>query len=76
MKQPKGSLLDLWYMALSTPYGVEIACSPDFDAVRQALYRARTEARDDDLKGLALCQSPFDPSMLWIVKKEPIDATP
>jgi hypothetical protein len=62
-------------MALSTPYGREfLNCSPDFEAVRQALYRARTEARDDDLKALALCQSPFDPSVCWIVKKEPSDA--
>lgn len=78
MKQPKMLFLDYWYMALAAPYGKEVFnCSPDFETVRQALYRTRTEARDDDLKGLAVLQSPFDPSTIWIVKKEPdTNATP
>jgi len=75
LKPPKVSILEYWYMALSTPYGKEfLNCTPDFEAVRQKLYAARAEARDDDLKALALLQSPFDPSVLWIVKKEPSDA--
>jgi len=76
MKQYKESYLGLWYQALSTPFGVEVVCSPNFDAVRQKLYAVRAEARDDDLKGLALCQSPFDPNLLWIVRKEPTNETP
>lgn len=69
------SYLDLWYTALSTPFGVEIATS-DFEPVRQALYRARVDSRDDDLKTLAVCQSPVDPTLLWIVRKEPSNASP
>ena len=70
----KASMLDLWYQALASPYGLEVVCAPDFETVRQALYRARVEARDEDLKGLAICQSPFDPGMLWLIRKEPADA--
>lgn len=76
MKQSKESILNLWYMALSTPYGIEIECLPDFDAVRSKLYNLRNEVKDDDLKKIALCQSPFDPGRIWLVRKEPSDETP
>ena len=76
MKQPSGSLLDLWYAALASPYGVEVQCSPSFDAVRQKLYALRREAKDEDLKKIAICQSPFDPERLWLVKQETDDASP
>ena len=75
MKHSKESFLDLWYAALASPFGVEVDCS-DFEQVRQALYRARQDARDEDLKALAVCQSPFDANLLWIVKREPDHATP
>ena len=71
----KPNLLDLWYAALASPYGIEVGCSPDFDSVRQALYRARQAAQDLDLKALAICQSPFDPTNLWLVKREPSNET-
>ena len=28
----KPNLLDLWYAALASPYGIEVGCSPDFDS--------------------------------------------
>jgi len=76
MKQTKDSLLNLWYAALASPYGIEIECLPDFEAVRNKLYNLRAEVKDVDLKKIALCQSPFDPGRLWLVKKEPDNAAP
>jgi hypothetical protein len=73
-KHTKESMLELWYQALASPYGVEIQCQPDFESVRQKLYRTRLDAQDDDLKALAICQSPFDPQLLWLVRKEGPDA--
>ena len=75
MKQSDDTL-NLWSMAISTPYGVEIECQPDFESVRQKLYRARAEVKDPDLDRLALCQSPFDPGRAWIVRKDPANETP
>jgi hypothetical protein len=63
-------------MALSTPFGVEVECLPDVEAVRNKLYVLRADVKDDDLKKIALCQSPFDPGRLWLVRKEPSDETP
>jgi hypothetical protein len=68
-------ILHLWYSALSSPAGIEIEVS-DFDAVRMRLYKARAEAKDTDLQGVALCASPFDPMKLWLVKRNPSDETP
>ena len=75
-KHTKESFLELWYQALASPYGKEVQCLPDFEAVRQKLYRSRIEARDPALDAIALVQSPFDPTNLWLVKKEPADAAP
>lgn len=72
----KPNMLDLWYAALASPYGIEIGCSPSIDSVQQALYRARAEAHDEDLKALAICHSPFDPNLLWIVRREPSNDAP
>jgi tricorn protease-like protein len=70
MKQePAVPMLSYWYQALSSPYGVELICS-DIEHTRQHLYRARKESRDLDLDQLGLCISPFDPSRLWIIRKD------
>ena len=76
MKQHKIDILNLWYMALASPYGIEVECLPNFEAVRNKLYNLKHEVKDPDLKGISLCQSPFDPGRLWLVKKEPSDAAP
>ena len=74
MKQSRASMLNLWYAAIPTPFGVEVDCVPDFETIRQRLYALRAEVKDEDLKDIALLQSPFDPGRLWIVRKEPSDA--
>jgi hypothetical protein len=74
VKQSNESMLNLWYMALPTPYGVEVECVPDYEHIRDKLYRLRNEVKDDDLKRISICQSPFDPGRLWLVKRESDDA--
>lgn len=76
MKPRKESILHFWYQALSTPYGVEIQCIPDIETIRGQLYQCRAEVKDDDLKKVALCVSPFDPGNLWLVRKEANDEAP
>ena len=76
MKYSNESFLNLWYAALASPYGIEVECTPDFETVRSKLYTVRAEVKDDDLKKIAVCQSPFDPGRLWLVKKEPSNETP
>lgn len=63
-------MLDLWYMALQSPYGIEVSCS-ETEPVRAKLYNLRREVQDKDLDTLSLCVSPFDPDKLWIVKRKP-----
>jgi len=60
--------LELWYRALHSPFGVEVQCS-DSVAVQQKLYRIRNELQDVDLQKVSVCQSPFDPTKLWLVKR-------
>lgn len=69
MPKPKSSLLDLWYQALSSPFGIELVCS-DTHAVIQKLYREREAAHDDDLKAISICQSPFGGEKIWLVRKQ------
>lgn len=69
----KEPILNHWYRALSSPFGIELVCS-DPDAIKARLYAARREAKDTDLNGVAICQSPFDPHKIWLVKKDPSDA--
>ena len=63
-------MMELWYRALHSPLGVEIICS-DAKRVTNKLYRIRDELKDTDLQGISICQSPFDPMKLWLVKKSP-----
>lgn len=72
MKEP---ILSYWYMALSSPLGVELTVS-DAEPARQKLYAVRREVKDTDLDSISICVSPFDPMKLWLVKKEPSDASP
>lgn len=69
-------MLNLWYQALASPYGIEVECTPSVEAVRQKLYTLRREVRDPELDRIALCVSPFDPEKLWLVKKEGAHAPP
>lgn len=71
----KEPILNLWYRALHSPAGIELVCS-DFEGTRQKLYAARKEAKDLELEGISLCQSPFDTNRLWMVKRKPADETP
>ena len=66
-------VLNHWYRALHSPLGIEIVCS-DAAAIRSKLYEARKESRDPDLADISICQSPFDPMKLWLVKRSPVDA--
>ena len=71
----KDAYLHYWYQALSSPFGVEIACT-DAATIQAHLYRARQEARDTDLTQIKVTVSPFDPTRVWLVKKEPQHETP
>lgn len=74
MTHYKEPIINHWYKALSTPFGVELVCSNP-DSVRSMLYMARKEAKDVDLEGISIVTSPFDPNKLWLVKKrKPSDA--
>lgn len=66
--------LNYWYRALHSPLGVEVVVS-DQEKARQKLYAARKESRDPDLERISICLSPFDPMKIWLVKKEPTDAS-
>lgn len=65
-------ILNYWYRALHSPFGVELVCSEP-DLVRPRLYNARKEAKDLDLDQVSICSSPLDPMKLWLVKKAPKD---
>jgi len=71
----KEPLLNYWYRALSSPFGIEVVCS-DAEGARTRLYTARKEAKDPDLDQISVCLSPFDPMKLWLVKKRPTNETP
>lgn len=71
----KEPILNHWYRALHSPIGIELVCS-DTALIRARLYAARKESKDSDLDQIAICQSPFDPMRLWLVKRNPTDATP
>ena len=69
-KEPKEPILNYWYRALSSPFGIEIICS-DPEGTRAQLYAARREAKDTDLNNISITPSPFDPAKLWLVKRSP-----
>lgn len=69
----KEPILNHWYRALHSPLGIELICS-DAESIRARLYTARREAQDTDLDQIAICQSPFDPMRLWLVKRNPDNA--
>lgn len=62
-------MLELWYSARDSAYGIEVEVDGDRESARQKLYAARREARDDTLSSLALCLSPTRPNCIWIVRK-------
>jgi hypothetical protein len=61
-------LLNWWYRALSSPFGIELICS-NTEAIRAQLYAARKQSRDPDLDKISVCKSPFDPMRLWLLRK-------
>lgn len=72
-KKSPDALANLWYEALSTPFGIEVQCSPSYESVRTRLYTIRRELHDPDLDQISICQSPFDPDRAWLVKRNPTD---
>lgn len=74
-KEIKEPVLNYWYRALHSPFGIELICS-DPAYTKTKLYIARKDARDTDLEKVGICQSPFDPMRIWIVRKEPSNETP
>jgi hypothetical protein len=73
MKQDTSKMVPLityWYRALSSPLGVEVVCS-DTESVRQKLYAVRAEIKDEALKRVSLCISPYDPNKIWLLRKDP-----
>jgi hypothetical protein len=68
-------LINFWYRALGTAYGIELACS-DADSARTRLYSIRKSIQDFDLANISTTISPFDPTRLWLIKKDKSDETP
>lgn len=66
--KPDNSLMEYWYMALSSAHGVELICN-DADGLKARLYATRKEARDPDLSAIKLGVSPFDPNKVWLMKR-------
>lgn len=63
--------LEFLYDALHSPFGIVVAVS-DIVRARQALYRARADAKDPALDALKISTSPYEPSSeLWIIKNGP-----
>jgi len=71
----KEPILNHWYRALHSPLGIELVTS-DAHTIRSRLYAVRRDAKDVDLQKISICSSPFDPMRLWLVKRDPSDATP
>lgn len=69
MQDIKEPILNHWYRALHSEEGVELVCS-DPNKVMSRLYKARSDAKDDDLKQVSICISPFDPNKLWLVRRK------
>lgn len=68
-------MLEYLYAALREPQGLCLSNVSDVERFRAALYKARRDAADPALDVLALVPSPTSPHDLWIVKKEPEDAS-
>ena len=67
MKGREG-LVEIWYQALNSPIGIELQTS-DLSLVRNKLYNTRAKLQDEDLASVSICESPFDPTRLWLVKR-------
>ena len=71
VQQQYGSLL---YQALAEPIGILLKTSDPLRA-RQALYRARADAKDEALAVLQIRSSPFPDGDLLICKSGPLAMT-
>lgn len=67
---PRIPLSAYWYQALTSPFGIELLTS-ELEPVRQKLYAERKKLNDPDLDVISICQSPFDPTKIWLVKRKP-----
>lgn len=72
-KEFKEPLISYWYRALNSPCGIELDVS-DVIFARTKLYKVRSDAKDLDLEIISVCESPFDPMKLWMVKRTPPNA--
>lgn len=68
MSKAAESLTEVLYQALHSPLGIEVQTA-DAHATRQRLYTQRAKLQDEDLAKLSFCESPFDPTRLWLVKR-------
>ena len=64
----KEPILNYWYRALASPFGIEVSVS-DVEKDRARLYNARREAKDPDLEQISITISRFDPMRLWLRKR-------
>jgi hypothetical protein len=67
-------MIEHWYTALREPVGLCLR-SNDRALLRQKLYAARREAKDEALEALSVIFSIEDETHLWIIKAKP-DAIP
>lgn len=61
-------MIEFWYQALASECGIVLTTDNPARLI-QYLYRARTDAQDPDLQVISVCQSPVNPSHLWLVKR-------
>jgi len=60
----------IWYSALAAPYGIVVE-TDNPEALKARLYAARAESQDPDLANISIKTSPFNPSQLWLIKRQP-----
>lgn len=63
-------LVECWYLALHSHYGVVLQVEGDPVAVTNKLYVLRRKLNDPELNSLMLIRSPQDTTQLWLVKKD------
>lgn len=69
-------LLECWYQAAASRFGIVLAVS-DPNAAKQRLYQVRAKAADPTLAGISIRVSPVLPNEeLWLVKQENKDGPP
>lgn len=66
----RAELKFIWYSALSSKYGIVVE-TDNPERLKARLYTARSELRDPLLNDISIRPSPFQPTQLWLIKRNP-----